>query len=499
MSRLLCVLFVLSCLLFSKHQYAQAGFKVYPKPADVNPSGDFKVFINGEEAFVYSSPVPASYCLFEMSKPVDIVIKATRDIKWVDIRPFRLRIKPHFKDSTISFRLERPEKLSIELNGSLRAPLFLFADAPEGQKPDRTDKNIIFFEAGKKHSAGIIKLTDNQSVYIEGGAVVVGAIEAKQARNIKVYGRGILDGTYNNRMNDSLLKSQPDTAQLRTMTGRYHRSIDLVDCSNITVEGLLLHNSTTWQIAPIHCDSVTIRDVKIVSDQASDDGVDVVRSRNVLIENCFIRTKDDCIAIKAHMNYPAREPVDNVVVQNNTFWNALWGNAIEIGFELNAAEVKNITFRNNDIIHVEAGAVISIHNAGTGHVKNILFDNIRIEDARQKLIDFAIFRSQYSEDGSRDPEVRRKYYLNGAWDGVLRPGEAGKEHHARYRGKISDVVLRNIIVVDGLFPFSIFYGYDKDHAIQNVRIENFVVHGRKITDIKDARFYIEETQNITIK
>ncbi|HAQ17645.1 MAG TPA: hypothetical protein DCR40_00225 [Prolixibacteraceae bacterium] len=86
------------------------------------------------------------------------------------------------------------------------------------------------------------------------------------------------------------------------------------------------------------------------------------------------------------------------------FWNSIWGNAVEIGFELNSDEVKNIRFGNMDIIHVEDGATISIHNAGQAHVSGVTFENIRVEDSRQKLFDLAIFSSQYSPDGNRDPE-----------------------------------------------------------------------------------------------
>lgn len=489
---------VLLCLLQATTGFAQSVV-VYPFPKDVKPAADYSVFVNGKEAFVYASPIPASYCAFDIGGPVDIVIKVQRDIKWVDVRPLSAGVKAVFKDSTITIHLDKPQKLSIELNGSIKAPLFLFANAREKNKPSKTDKNVRFFEAGKKYYAGIIRLTDNQSVYIEGGAIVVGVIEAKEAKNIKVYGRGILDGTYNNRMNDSILKSITDTSILNKMRGKYHRFIDLIDSKNVTVEGIILHNSTTWQIAPIHCNGVYINDVKIISDQPSDDGIDVVRSKNVVIENCFIRTKDDCVVIKAHLDYPKSEGVDSVLVQNNVLWNALWGNGIEIGFELNAAEIKNITFRDCDIIHIEAGAAISIHNAGSGHVKNITFDNIRIEDARQKLFDFAIFRSVYSDDGSHDPEVRKKLYLNGAWDGVLTVPADKKEYHAAYRGKISNVTLKNIQIVDGLFPYSIFYGYDEAHAVETVSIQNLTVHGKKITDINKAKFYTEQTKNITIK
>jgi len=468
-------------------------------PAGVKPSDAYRVFVNGKEIFVYDSPVPAAYCSFDLTAPANVTIKAARDLKWVDVRPLSAAIKYSFKDSTITFTLNKPQQLSIELNGSIKTPLFLFANAPEKGKPSKSDKNVHFFEGGKKHFAGIIRLHDNESVYIEEGAVVVGVIEARGAKNIKVHGRGILDGTYNNRMNDSLMKTNPDSTVLSSMKGKYHRAMDFIDCKNVTVDGVILHNSTTWQIAPIHCDSVYINNVKIISDQASDDGIDIVRSKNVLIERSFFRTKDDCIVIKAHLNYPKSEGVDNVMARNNVYWNALWGNAIEIGFELNAAEIKNITFKNSDIIHVEAGAAISIHNAGSGHVKNVVFDDIRIEDARQKLFDFAIFRSQYSEDGTRDEEVRKKLYLNGAWDGVLLVPKEDKAKHAQYRGNITNVLLKNIKVVDGLFPYSVFYGYDKERNVKNITIENLTVHGKKINTIKGAKLYIEEAQNIIFK
>ncbi|MGI8635224.1 MAG: glycosyl hydrolase family 28 protein, partial [Segetibacter sp.] len=448
----------------------------------------------------YASPVPAAYCSFDMSGPVDITIKANRDIKWVDVRPRSAGIQPRFKDSIIQLHLTKPVKLSIELNGSIKAPLFLFANPPEVNKPAKNDKNVLYFEAGKIHYPGIINVKSNQTVYIEGGAVVVGVIKAKGASNIKVLGRGVLDGTYNNRLNDSVIKaSANDTSLLGNMKGSYQRFVEFTDCDNVTLDGITLHNSTTWQVAPIHSNNVRINNIKIVSDQASDDGIDVVRSTKVLIENSFIRTKDDCVVIKAHMNYPKSEPVDGVLVQNCIFWNALWGNGLEIGFELNAAEIKNIIFRNSDIIHVEAGAAISIHNAGSGHVKNVLFENIRIEDARQKLFDFAIFRSQYSEDGTRDPEERRRLYLNGAWDGVLKVPASERIAHAPFRGNISDIVLRNISVTDGLFPYSVFYGYDAKHNVRNVTIDNLTVHGRKITKLSDARLYLEQAENISIK
>jgi hypothetical protein len=280
---------------------------------------------------------------------------------------------------------------------------------------------------------------------------------------------------------------------------KYRRFLEFRDCENISVSDVTLFNSMSWQVVPIHCRNVLLKNIKVISDNGGDDGTDIVRCKKVLIEDCFYRTKDDCIALKSTFDYPESEGIDSVTIRNSVFWNARWGNGIEIGFELNSTTVKNVIFRDLDIIHVESGAAISIHNAGRSHVRDILFDNIRIEDIRQKLFDFAIFRSQYSEDGSRDPEVNKRLYLNGAWDGVLSIPPNEREAHAKYRGSISNVILRNIKVIDGLFPFSIFYGYDKTHNVKNISIENLTVRGQRIRSKSEARIYEENTANITVK
>ena len=488
------------CILFYFTSNAQEI--IYPTPAGLKPSAEYQVTINGKDAFVYASPVPAAYCSFDMSGSVEISIKANRDIKWVDVRPLSAGIKVNCKDSTITFKLTRPSQLSIELNGSIKMPLFIFANAPEKDKPSKTDPNVIFFEAGKIHNAGLIEIKSNQTVYIEGGAVVVGAILARGAKNIKIKGRGVLDGTWNIRFDDAIIKSgQFDKLPKELVSTDYEErhTINMVNCEGVTIEGITVHNSTRWTIVPVGCKKVTISNIKLVSDQPSDDGIDIAHCQQVWVHHCFIRTKDDCIAVKSYQAKPKGQDVDSVLVEQCVFWNALWGNGLEIGFELNSNEVRNVTFRNSDVIHVEAGAVFSIHNAGTATVKNILFEDIRVEDARQKLFDVAIFRSRYSEDGPVNEAERKRLYLNGAWDGVISVPADEKEAHAVFRGQIKNVVFRNISIVDGLFPFSVFYGYSKEKKVSNVTIENLKVHGKKVSSLKDAKLYYENADNIIVQ
>lgn len=479
------------------YQYAGASVRVYNYSPEIKPSSLYSLKAAGQSVTVIDNPIPASFAAFETDGAVSVEIECTQDVKWVDIRPLRLGIKPVIKNNTICFTIPSPGNYCVEINGKLNNPLFIFAN-PNEVKPDKSDPNVIYFEAGKIYKPAVIQPKSNQQVYIEGGAVVIGAISATGVENVKVSGYGILDGSFNNQLSDNELTSMFSAEGGYAVTNKYQRFVEFIDSKNLDIEGIILNNSTTWQVVPINCDNVIIKNLKIISDNPSDDGIDIVRSRKVLINDCFIRTKDDCIAIKAHLDYPDSVIVDNVLIEKNIFWNAAWGNGLEIGFELQSAEVKNITFSDCDIIHVESGAVFSIHNSEKAKVSNVLYENIRVEDARQKLVDLAIFRSRYCADGSSDSEYIKQNYLEGAWDGVLKTPENEKAYHAQFRGKIDNIRFDSIYV-QGNLPFSILSGYDNEHQVSNVIFNNIYNNGQKVNSLEDLKLHSEYSKKISIQ
>ena len=452
-------------------------------PAGYASNKYYQVKVNGTPVPVFDTPI-ASYAIFDFQGDAKVEVNTMYDVRWVDIRPLRTGLKAEYtSDNSFSFKLNKPENLSLELNGRIRQqPLFIFAGDPEINRPSKSDMNVIWFEGGKHYKNVKLELKDNQTVYIEGGAVVQGYLFAKGKKNIKICGRGILDGSLN--------KADPACD---------NRFISLTDCENIKIEDITLHNATTWQIALYHCNEAEINHVRIVSESGSDDGMDIFRCTNVVVDGVFAHTKDDCIAIKSGGKYPADHPTDKILVKNCTFWNSIWGNAIEIGFELYSNEVQNIHFENIDIIHVEDGATMSIHNAGQSHVHDVVFENIRVEDSRQKLFDVAIFFSQWGPDGIRDPEFIKKNYLHGAWDGVQKIPEGKEAYHNKFRGEISNIVFKDIQVVGGLLPFSVFHGFSKEKYVSGIKIENLTYMGKKLTNAESAKIRQQNTKNLIIK
>lgn len=76
-------------------------------------------------------------------------------------------------------------------------PLVIFGNPLEKDAPKAGDKNVVYFGAGV-HTPDEIKLSDNQTLYIAGGAVVKSRLRAT-GKNITVRGRGILSGELSER------------------------------------------------------------------------------------------------------------------------------------------------------------------------------------------------------------------------------------------------------------------------------------------------------------
>jgi polygalacturonase len=130
-------------------------------------------------------------------------------------------------------------------------------------------------------------------------------------------------------------------------------------------------------------------------------------------------------------------------------WNEV-AHALSIGAEIKQI-VDGVTFTDCDIIgdHCREWS-LRVYQCDRGVVKNITFDNIRIEES-VKFASLWINKATWSTD----PE----------------------------RGHIENIVFKNITVNNPapLVKGMEFLGFDKKHAIKDVRVENVVVQGKKIT------------------
>jgi hypothetical protein len=395
----------------------------------------FRVKVNGSEESVYHTEL-GDFCQFEGGYPASVEIWCDQDIDRVDIRPKSRAIAADLGERKIAFMLSAPMKLSIEINEDLAHPLFLFADSPEDGRPDPEDPKVKYYKSGQSYDAGEIELADNETLYIERGAVVNGCIIAKDARNVSILGRGVLDAS------------------------QHQNATQILGCDNVVISGItLVKGGIEWVNRIFCCTNVHIRNYKGISWGRYSDGIDLLGCKHVLVEDVFVRSEDDSICIKSN-KFGYCGDVEDILIRDSVIWNGLSGNAIDIGYETDTDHIRDITFRNLDIIRTDKPkeswwrrSALSIHHAGNSAISGVRFEDIRIEAAMESLIYFELVTST--------PE----------W------GEGG--------GTLADIYLKDVRLIGGPASPSIIRGLDSS-VIKGITFNNFVYHGKRITDEQGA-------------
>ncbi len=333
-------LLIIACLPL----WAFGEVVVYPgPPAEVLTGGD-EVQVEGKNVDLYLARTadapfadkydyggPYVFGNFDLSGPAEVRVTATRSLKNAVVRPERSGVRTRFEgEHTMLLTLPGPAKISIEPDAK-KGPLLLFANPIEAKQPGPADPGVIYFGPGVR-KPGKILLTNNQTLYLAGGAVVKAGVDI-QGDNVRVCGRGILDGS------DWPWKKGP-AGVMFNINGRH------IDVSGITIRG-----SWHWTLVAGWSTNVTIRNVKICNSRVqNDDGIDICNSQDVRIADCFIRSDDDCIALKGLEFAGANSNVEGITVEDCILW-CDRARIFLLGHESRAKFMRQIALRNLDILH----------------------------------------------------------------------------------------------------------------------------------------------------
>jgi hypothetical protein len=490
------IVFVLVGVFFCLASFSK--IVIYPAPKEEPVSVDFSVSINKKQIFVYQARVSAipvnqvwpgyqrpleqtelaSFCYFDTDEEVEIEIKSTMDIRKVVIRPLSYGIQPSIKRKTIKFKIKKSCQLVVEINDWHKA-LHIFANPVEAFKVNIKDPNIHYFGPGI-HDAGIINLKSNETVFIDGGAIVYGVINSDNAKNIRIIGRGILDASKIER------SKAPSMITLRRIVNAY-------------ISGIILRDPHGWTVVPTSCDSITINNIKLVGLwRYNADGIDIVNSSHIRIENSFVRAFDDCIVLKGlnrSRSVGTGSSFSDILVNNCVIWND-WGRALEIGAETVADSIHDVIFRNCDIIHY-VHIAMDIQNGDRAYVYNVLYDDIRVEEpiVKDVFLDFKDNPVRDINNTGRKPgntgSLGRLFELN-----------IRKNNYSRdtIRGYIENVTYKNIKYNSDHKPGSSFEGFDENHLIKNISFENVYINGTKVTDELTGDFIVRNfVRDLTFK
>lgn len=322
--------------------------------------------------------------------------------------------------------------------------------------------------AGGSYASGPIHLLSNVNLHIAKGATVLFStnpndylpavftrwegmelmgysplIYAHGQKNIAITGEGVLDGQGDNTTwwpwkggkwegakdwgkpgmptqdagRDALMRAMEQNVPVEERLfadGAYLRPpfIQPYSCENVLIEGITIVRAPFWLLNPVLCQNVTIRRVICDSLGPNSDGCDPESCRNVVIEDCYFDTGDDCIAIKSGRNEDGRRigvPSENIVIRNCKMVEGHGG--VVIGSEMSGG-VRNVFVENCEMSspELERGLRVKTNSVRGGLVENFFARNIKIGEVKNAIV--IDFQYEEGDAGNFTPVVRNLDFRN---------------------------------------------------------------------------------------
>ncbi|HEX7845388.1 MAG TPA: glycosyl hydrolase family 28 protein, partial [Chitinophagaceae bacterium] len=391
-------------------------------------SSIYSLRVNGEEVFVEKFK-DISYARFVFSEQVNLEVKTAEDFADYKLSPVSYQIPSQKKNNSILFSLTQPRKLIFQLEG-IDEKLFVFAEAPETNVPvlgshavtsimsfvkDNSGKTLqtkeiqaaidhvsakggTLYVPNGKYLTGTFVMRKNVTLYLESGALIQGsgnledyhdngdnstgkAITKKgalcyfdKADNARIKGRGVI------AMSGTKIKTETDVKI---------RIFNIRSSDHSGIEDIIIRDAGGFTVHIQNSEDVLMKGYKIINDLnlPNEDGTDPDGSKNVTVDDVFMYTSDDAIAVKAD-----HRPCENVLVKNCVFWTVK--SALKVGSDP-AFGARNIVFQNNDIVHADRALALY---AAKGTIDGVKFIDNKSEfiggNAKRQLIVFQVTNSK---------------------------------------------------------------------------------------------------------
>ncbi|MFB2836054.1 glycosyl hydrolase family 28 protein [Floridanema evergladense] len=465
--------------------------ELYPKSVLLTESRSYSVTVNGQPVTVqkYNS---ASYVQFAFAGKIDIEITTDEAIEKYTLSPKSYEIPTNRNQNTISFSLTEPRKLILHQPNSLDEKLFIFAEPLEEKTPSIGDvnvtnvlnygvdntgqqeateliqtaidevsaqKGVLYFPAGV-YKIRQLNLKSNLTLYLAPGAVLEatkeidpsygkGLIYIENAENVKVLGRGVING------NGTYWRSR----------GGWYSLILLKNAKNVLLQDTLLLDPAVANVWMSYSENVDVYNVKILADPEPEflntDGFDFWSSRNITIDNVLYKGTDDATSHGGDKNGTIQNN-ENINVINSVFYG---GNGFKIGTTAKQDSIRNVTYENIDVVF--ANEFSGLWPISGANFENIYFKNIRVEDMLNM------------------PQTDK---ASGLFQWRIKVPGWQPESSVDKLGSIRNVYINNLKVDDRGGANSRFQGYDAERNISNINFDNLSIEGKTITNSSDAYF-----------
>ena len=242
-------------------------------------------------------------------------------------------------------------------------------------------------------------------------------------------------------------------------------------CTNVQIEDLTIVNSPMYEMHPVLCKNVTVRNVAVSSHGPNNDGCDPESSVDVLIDGCTFDTGDDCIAIKSGRNADGRRlhaPSENLIVQNCTMKDGHGG--VTMGSEC-SGDIRNVFAQDcrMDSPHLERVLRFKNNAMRGGVIEHVYVRNVKCGQVTTAAIEVD-FAYEEGAQGPFTPVVRDVEVLN------LEVGKCANAWSIRgYKNApIANIRLKNCTFENAAKPAVA-------ENVQGLTLENVTVNGQKVS------------------
>ncbi|OEL32410.1 putative polygalacturonase [Dichanthelium oligosanthes] len=163
--------------------------------------------------------------------------------------------------------------------------------------------------------------------------------------------------------------------------------LELMSSSDVIVSNVVFQDSPFWNIHPVYCSNVVIRNVTILAphDSPNTDGIDPDSSSNVCIEDCYISTGDDAVAIKSgwdEYGIAYGRPCSDITVRRITGSSPFAGFAV--GSETSGG-VQNVLAEHLNFFGSGFGIHIKTNTGRGGFIRNVTISDVTLDNVRYAL------------------------------------------------------------------------------------------------------------------
>jgi polygalacturonase len=187
-----------------------------------------------------------------------------------------------------------------------------------------------------------------------------------------------------------------------------------IDCANVLLDNFsIVEGGPSCNIHLAYCRNAIVRRIAIdAPDGPSNDGIEIDSSRDVLVEDCEIRTSDDCISLKSGMNedgWRVDRPTENILIQRIRATAGEGG--IAIGSEMSAG-VRNVLVQNCRYDGVRTGIRMQAARGRGGVVQDVFVQDVEMGRILGDAIQVTTEHSSFIARDGRVPTFRNIHIRN---------------------------------------------------------------------------------------